>query len=68
MKISFRLECPNCKWGYVWSDNYVNQGWLVLKCHHCDNNFYLKISIPTVNIETSIKEVSYPISRRFLKS
>ena len=35
MKIAFRIECPFCKWGFPWSDNYVNVGWIEVTCNHC---------------------------------
>jgi hypothetical protein len=54
MKIAFRLECPSCKWGHEWRQEYVNMGWLELYCSHCDKNFFAKISIPTVNVETAV--------------
>lgn len=53
MKIAFRIECPHCKWGYEWRDSYVNQGWLEAECAHCGENFFFKISIPTVDVQTS---------------
>jgi DNA-directed RNA polymerase subunit RPC12/RpoP len=53
VKISFRIECPYCNWGHNWSNNYVNQGWLALECFHCGKQFYNKITITGVNIETT---------------
>lgn len=53
MKIAFRIECPHCKWGVQWSNDYVNQGWLRLTCSHCAEFFYTKISIPTVEVQTA---------------
>jgi len=52
MKITFRLECPWCNWGVAWSDNFVNMGWIKLKCSHCDKDFFTKIAITGVKIET----------------
>ena len=52
MKISFRIDCPHCHWGYPWSDRYVNTGWLILRCGHCNDTFCLKINIPVVQVET----------------
>lgn len=56
MKIAFRIECPHCKWGFTWRDKYVNVGWLQQRCSRCENNFYTKITIPSVTIE-SLKEL-----------
>ena len=53
MKITFRLECPHCKWGHEWRNDFVNMGWLELFCNHCDKSFFAKISIPEVKVETS---------------
>ena len=50
MKISFRIECPSCHWGHEWRDEYINMGWIALKCSHCDSRFFTKISIPTVDV------------------
>lgn len=61
MKINFRLECPHCEWGVQWRDAYVNQGWVKLKCTHCDEDFYTKISIPTVDIKTSKIQPRYSL-------
>ena len=52
MKISFRLECPHCKWGHPWHDKYVNMGWVNLTCHHCEKKFYTKIAITGVDVNT----------------
>jgi hypothetical protein len=62
MKIAFRIECAHCKWGFPWSDNYVNMGWMTLECPHCDRKFYTKISIPVVDIQTQKEEPNCPIS------
>lgn len=51
MKIAFRIECPHCRWGHEWHDDYVNQGWLQMRCGHCGETFVARIDIPTVNIE-----------------
>jgi hypothetical protein len=53
MKIAFRIECPHCHWGSPWSDNYVNMGWVKLRCGHCDEEFYTKITINNVDIAIS---------------
>ena len=50
MKIAFRLECPFCKWGHEWRDEYVNMGWVSLICFHCGKKFYSKISIPSIDV------------------
>lgn len=51
MKFSLRIECPHCNWGHLWRDAYINQGWLVLQCGHCGEEFFTKVSIPTVDIQ-----------------
>jgi hypothetical protein len=63
MKIAFRIECPHCHWGSPWSDNDVNQGWVLLRCQHCDKEFYNKITIPEVKIEIA-KELSVDLPCR----
>ncbi len=55
MKISFRIECPYCHWGHIWSDNFVNMGWLGLKCAHCESDFFTKIEVTGVSIQTNTK-------------
>ena len=55
MKILFRIECPLCKWGHEWRDDYVNMGWLKLRCAHCGEEFYVKVTIPSVDISISKK-------------
>lgn len=60
MRIAFRIECPHCSWGFPWSDNYVNQGWLEHECTHCGRTFYNKITIPTINIEMVKEHPSAP--------
>jgi len=52
MKITFRLECPHCKWGCPWNDKYVNMGWISLACAHCGKKFYTKITITGVGVDT----------------
>jgi len=52
MLLTFRIECPKCKWGVEFKDRYANAGWLTLRCHHCDNEFYTKITISGVKVET----------------
>jgi ribosomal protein L33 len=52
MKITFRLECSRCGWGHEWSDNYVNMGWLVMRCSHCEEKFYTKIDVTGVSINS----------------
>jgi phage FluMu protein Com len=52
MKISFRIECPHCKWGYPWNDNYVNQGWMKLKCPHCEKTFFNKVTVTGITVES----------------
>lgn len=53
MKITFRLECPYCRQSHEWSNNYVNMGWIALRCTHCFGRFFAKVSIPIVNTETA---------------
>lgn len=62
MKVNFRIECPNCKWGFPWSDRYVNQGWLQLHCSHCDKDFYSKIAIPIVQVEIQLESPFPPVT------
>lgn len=52
MMFTFRIECPKCKWGHEFRDSYVNQGWLKLCCSHCDNEFFTKITVSGVNVDT----------------
>ena len=52
MKINFRIECPYCGAGHKWRDGYINQGWVELTCHKCENHFHTKITIPIVKVET----------------
>jgi len=61
MKIAFRLECPHCKWGHEWRDQYVNQGWIKLECGHCEKEFFAKIHIPVVQVETSATTPDAPV-------
>ena len=63
MKLAFRIECPHCKWGYPWSDTLVNMGWVYLVCQHCNEKFYTKISIPSVNVECEKDMPNLPIYR-----
>ncbi len=65
MKLAFRIECPRCHYGYEWRDAYVNQGWLELRCNHCDEMFYTKINIPTVSVETSAERPDCMAIRRY---
>lgn len=62
MKIAFRIECPHCRWGIEWKDNYVNQGWVALTCHHCKKESFTKIYIPIVNVETQIEPPDYCVN------
>lgn len=62
MKVAFRIECPHCKWGFEWSDHYVNQGWISLNCEHCSKGFYTKITIPMVQVETQIEDPVAPVT------
>ena len=45
MKMTFRIECPLCKWGNQWNDGYINMGWIGLNCTHCEEKFFAKITI-----------------------
>ena len=53
MKMTFRLECPQCHWGHEFSNDYINMGYLKGKCAHCENEFYFKVTVMGVNIEIS---------------
>lgn len=68
MKIAFRIECPHCTWGYEWRNDFVNQGWLALTCKHCEQEFFAKVSIPTVSVETKSNQPEAPISGQFNKT
>jgi hypothetical protein len=52
VKLTFRIECPHCNWGVEFRDSYVNQGWLRLHCNHCDKEFFNKITVTGVKVET----------------
>lgn len=52
MKISFRIDCPHCRWGYPWNNNDVNMGWIYAHCKHCDKKFWFRITINDIKIET----------------
>jgi transposase-like protein len=51
MQLNLRIECPHCKWGYKWDDNYINSGWNKLQCKHCNREFKVKITISGFQIE-----------------
>lgn len=63
MKISFRVECPFCKWGYKILSSHINQGYLKTVCLHCRNRFYFKIAITGVQIDVQ-KELTNDIPCR----
>lgn len=51
MKLPFRIECPHCNWGHEWRNDYVNQGWLKMRCSHCEETFVTKIIVNLVDVE-----------------
>ena len=51
MKMTFRIECPLCKWGNQWNDGYINMGWIGLICTHCEEKFFAKITINDIKVE-----------------
>lgn len=62
MKIAFRIECPHCKWGVEWRNDYVNQGWISLTCSHCTEEFFTKIHIPVVSVEIQKEKPEAPVA------
>jgi len=60
MQLAFRLECPHCRWGHPWRDRYVNQGWVLLRCEHCNRGFYARIRVTGVEVETSRERPELP--------
>jgi hypothetical protein len=53
MKITFRIECPQCHWGHDLRDDYVNEGFLKGKCQHCGNVFFFKVAVMGMTVEVS---------------
>lgn len=60
MMLAFRIECPHCKWGHTWHDSFVNQGWIVLECGHCNKEFFTKVAVTGINIETVGTDAELP--------
>jgi len=57
MKLTFRVECPHCHWGYAMTESDINKGFIKAQCSHCQNTFFFKISVTGVNIEVQ-KEIN----------
>ena len=51
MQMTFRMDCPACKWGNKIKSSYINQGILKIKCSHCGKPFYFKVTVTGINIE-----------------
>jgi superfamily II DNA helicase RecQ len=62
VKFAFRIECPVCKWGHEFRDSYVNMGFLKGKCSHCESDFFFKITVTGVAVET-LKELPPDVPR-----
>jgi transposase-like protein len=61
MKVAFRIECPKCKWGHPFSNEYINQGFVKGKCNHCGNVFFFKISMTGFSVEVSQEYPNLPV-------
>jgi len=51
VKLSFRVECPKCRWGYGPKPGDINEGYLKATCGHCQNVFFFKVAVNEVKVE-----------------